>query len=221
MSESKRPRWGVFLLVILAVWLAGVTTASAAGLFQLKGLPLLLGLAAVVPVVVFLLWFYNSDRLRTFLLGLNPAMLAAVHTWRIVGVVFLTLMALGMLPPSFALPAGMGDIAMGVTAPWIARMVRRQSISPGEFIAWQVAGIADLVIAVGTGVLSSPTKMGILAHGVTTRLMGQLPLSLIPTFFVPLLVILHIIQIAQARSGVIPSPLQMPTGERLETRYIG
>lgn len=221
MSELTRPRWGAVLLGILGVWLAGVAIASAAGLFQLTGLPLLLGVAAVAPVLVFLFWFNGSNRLRRFLLGLDPAMLTAVHTWRIVGVVFLTLMALGMLPPSFAVPAGLGDIAMGVTAPWIARRVKRQSISPGAFITWQVAGIADLVIAVVTGLLSSPTKLGVLAHGATTSLMGQLPMTLVPTFLVPLLVILHIIQITQARSGVIPAPLQRPTGERLKTRYIG
>jgi hypothetical protein len=38
-----------------------------------------------------------------------------------------------------------------------------------------------------------------LAHGITTRVMGQLPMSLIPTFAVPLLVILEIICIGQVR----------------------
>jgi hypothetical protein len=49
------------------------------------------------------------------------------------------------------------------------------------------------------GVLSSFPRNGILAHGITTRIMGQLPMSLIPTFAVPLLFILHIICIAQTR----------------------
>ncbi|MGE5204711.1 MAG: hypothetical protein ACM3PW_03785 [Chlamydiota bacterium] len=46
--------------------------------------------------------------------------------------------------------------------------------------------------------LSSATPIGILADGITTAPMAGLPLSLIPTFAVPLLALLHIICIAQA-----------------------
>jgi hypothetical protein len=49
------------------------------------------------------------------------------HTLRIEGVVFLLLMAQGHLPPVFALPAGLGDIAARVSAPFIARRTARQS----------------------------------------------------------------------------------------------
>jgi hypothetical protein len=59
---------------------------------------------------------------------------------------------------------------------------------------WQALGIADLVMAVSLG-----TLVGILdPHGISTSPMTVLPLSLIPTFAVPLLLILHVICIAQA-----------------------
>ncbi len=40
------------------------------------------------------------------------------HLFRVEGVVFLIMMALGHLPALFALPAGLGDIAAGIAAPW-------------------------------------------------------------------------------------------------------
>jgi hypothetical protein len=211
MSEV-RSRWGIGLLGLLVVWLAAVATASALKLFDTnapgpKGVPALLGLAVTVPVLVFLVWLRRSRRFREYIFSLNPAMLTASHTWRIEGSVFLVLWAVGRLPGVFALPAGIGDMVIGFTAPLIARAFSRGKISSGAFVAWQVLGIADLVIAVSTAVLSSSSRLGILAHGgVTTRIMGLLPMSLIPTFAVPLMVILHLICIAQVRAKV-GSPL--------------
>ena len=47
------------------------------------------------------------------------------------------------------------------------------------------------------GVLASQTPVGVLAGDVSTRLMGQFPLSLIPTFFVPLFLIFHLITLSR------------------------
>ena len=59
------------------------------------------------------------------------------------------------------------------------------------------------MLAVTLGVLASRTPIGILAGDVTTRLMGQFPLSLIPTFFVPFLLILHLISLSRVRKGLV------------------
>ena len=44
------------------------------------------------------------------------SLLIAVHTWRIGGIAFLWGMTQGLLDPAFAIPAGVGDILIGVTA---------------------------------------------------------------------------------------------------------
>ena len=46
----------------------------------------------------------------------TPARLALPHTLRVVGVLFLIVMAQGHLPAAFALPAGLGDITVGLAA---------------------------------------------------------------------------------------------------------
>jgi hypothetical protein len=52
-------------------------------------------------------------------------------------------------------------------------------------------------------------------HGIPTGAMTVLPMSYIPTFAVPVLFILHIICIAQARRW--PSTGFAPEGNRLQT----
>jgi hypothetical protein len=55
----------------------------------------------------------------------TPARLALPQTLRVVGVAFLVVLALGKLPAGFAIPAGLGDIAVGVAAPLVARRLAR------------------------------------------------------------------------------------------------
>ena len=111
---------------------------------------------------------------------------------------FLILQQRGLLPGVFAFPAGWGDIAIGVTAPVVA-WFWRPPYPYKSFVVWNVLGIVDLVLAVSLGVLASPTPVGILAGDVTTRLMAVFPLSLIPTFLVPLFLIFHLICLGRVR----------------------
>ncbi len=148
----------------------------------------------LAPIVLFLSWYTASEGFRNFVLSLTLRTLTAVQTWRIMGFLFLILNARGILPALFALPAGLGDMAIGATAPFIAWKLA----DPGHrkaFIAWQVLGMLDLVTAVTLGTTARPISPA--ASG--TAAMTVLPLSLIPTFIVPLLMIIHMICIAQAR----------------------
>jgi hypothetical protein len=104
------------------------------------------------------------------------------------------------LPGAFAWPAGLGDIAIGITAPWIAMALwRRPAFASSQvFLVWNLLGILDLIVAVGTGAISSMLASG--APGeVTTAPMAQLPLVLIPAYLVPLFVMLHLSSLFQAR----------------------
>jgi hypothetical protein len=87
-----------------------------------------------------------------------------------------------------------GGIVIGATAPLVAMRLANPDHRK-SFILWQLLGIADLVTAVTMGT----TARLIEPHGIATSPMTVLPLSLIPTFAVPLLFILHILCIAQAR----------------------
>lgn len=185
-----------FTAWLVALWFIFALTGSAMHLFETaaNAPPLPLGLGAMLPILVFVVWFSVSPGFRNFVLSLNLKLLTIAQTWRIGGFVFLTLYTLGLLPGIFALPAGLGDVAIGVTAPFVAARLADSSHQKG-FIRWQLLGMLDLVLAVTLGT----TARWLEPLGVPTQLMTVLPLSLIPTFIVPLLFIFHIISIAQAR----------------------
>ncbi len=188
--------YGKFTVGLIVAWFIFSLFASALHLFQgdASQPPLAVGLAAMTPILLFLLWYAASAEFRTFALSLNPRWLTFAQTWRVLGFIFVLLYAFGKLPGIFALPAGLGDMAIGATAPFIARNLATPQHRKG-FIVWQVLGITDLVMAVSLGVASRLIN----PHGVAADVMTVLPMSLVPTFFVPLLLIFHLICIAQAR----------------------
>jgi len=192
----KNASYGRLTAGLIAAWFVVAVSTSALHLFKTDPNlpPVALGLAVLIPVVGFLVWFATSVGFRQFALSLNPRTLTLVHSWRIAGFTFLALYAAGMLPGVFALPAGWGDIAIGATARLAALKLANFS-SRRIFILWQILGIADLITAV---TLATVARL-ISPHGATTAVMTVLPMSLIPTFAVPLLMILHVICIAQAR----------------------
>lgn len=181
---------------LIFVWFLFSLTASALHLFRTSPgqPPLPVGLAVLIPLVIFVVWSITSQSFRQFLLSLDARTLTLVQAWRIAGFVFLVLYTYNILPGQLALPAGWGDIAIGATAPLVAMKLVNPRYKK-SFILWQLLGITDLVMAVGMGV----TTQLINPHGITTGAMAVLPMSLIPTFAVPLFMVLHFICIAQAR----------------------
>ena len=190
------PKYAKLTTGLLIAWFAFSLTASAFHLYSTapNQPPLPIGLAATLPIAVFFAWFAASPSFRQFLYSLDPRTLTQAQSLRVAGLTMLTLYAVHLLPGLFALPAGLGDMGVGLTAVYASNRLARPEHRSG-FIRWQFLGIADLVIAVTMG-----TLVGFLEpHGVPNSLMTVLPMSLIPTFGVPLFVILHIISIAQAR----------------------
>ena len=148
-----------YVLSVLALWFVVVFLLGAAGAFvRVPGtppIPVLIG--ATAPLVVFLAAYWTWPTFRAYILTSDLSLAAAIQAWRAGGLVFLALYKYGLLPGAFAWPAGLGDIAIGVTAPWVAlALVRRPGFATSRvFVAWNLFGILDLVVAVGTGGLHS------------------------------------------------------------------
>jgi len=208
--------YGKLTAGLIAAWFLFALIGSALDLFKNNSdrIGIAVALAAGIPLLVFALWFLVSPKFREFALSLNPQALTAVQVWRIIGFTFLVLEARGVLPALFAFPAGYGDMFIGATATLVAWKLARP-IHRTSFILWQVLGITDLVTAVGLGT----TARLISPHSTPMGAMTVLPLSLIPTFLVPLFFIFHVICIAQAKTWNVSSALSgQPTGSALRTQ---
>ena len=111
--------------------------------------------------------------------------LMLVQVYRVGGAVFLVALSQGLLPATFAIPAGIGDMLVGITAPLAVLALRRGALLGWvAAIAWNILGILDLVVAVTEGFITSPPAL------------FTLPLVLIPTVAVPVSIALHIAVLA-------------------------
>ncbi len=200
-EKSSQPNGGVKALTaaVLPLWFLLALGGSLIGVFDSQHRPPIpLGAAAILPVVVFAIWYLRSAEFRQFVLAADLHILTLAQTWRVGGVVFLILHRQGVLPGVFALPAGWGDIAIGATASFVAWAISSKKNFPKRiFVLWNVLGMLNLVMTVTLGILASASPLGVLAGEITTQMMGTFPLSLIPSFFVPLLIIFHLIALGR------------------------
>ena len=120
----------------------------------------------------------------------TPARLALPHSLRVVGVTFLIVMVLGHLPAAFAMSAGLGDIAIGMAAPFVALQLAHGTGRAGA-VLFNVLGIVDLVVAGILGFL----LFRLVEITPSTAPLFLLPLALIPTVAVPLAITLHIVSL--------------------------
>jgi hypothetical protein len=121
------------------------------------------------------------------------------HAIRVADVVFLIVMAQGHLPAVFALPAGLGDIAVGLSAPFIAwRLAKDPADRAG--LRFNVLGLTDLVIALAIGFLAGLSPIQLFSEAPSTITLSQLPLALIPTVAVPTAMALHVTSILRIRA---------------------
>ena len=179
-------------------WLVIATGVGAVGLVSAlrpPAVPLVLfGLTAVVLGAG---WF--STGFRAWLLAIDVRWLVGLHLTRFVGAYFLYLYGRGQLPYAFAVPGGWGDIAVASLAALLllsgspARAGRRAA-----YTLWNVLGLADILFVVVTA-----ARLGVAAPESMAALL-RLPLSLLPTFLVPLIIASHVVlgvRLAR-RSGV-------------------
>ena len=208
-AESQpRGRGGIRPAVVIAltVWLLLILSLGLAGAFVgppgTPPLPLAIGVAA--PLVLFFASLRLSQSFRSFVLSLDLKLIAGMQAWRWAGLGFLSLYAYKVLPAVFALPAGLGDMAIGFTAPWIILALARQPgfAATGKFISWNVLGILDLIFAVSIGTVSAFFATG--APGeISAAPMATLPLLLIPAFLVPLFLMMHTAALMQSRQLIL------------------
>jgi hypothetical protein len=188
---------------VIAAWFALAVVLARGGAYETtaeSSLPPLIAVGIVVPTL-----------LGCALLALSPARraiarvplhwLVGVQTYRVAGGLFLVAWLQDDLPAEFALPAGIGDVLIGVAAPFVALRVARAGVDRARpaVLAWCGLGIADLAVAVACGLLTAPSVAQQLALDAPNTAITSYPLVLIPTFAVPASIALHVYVLARLR----------------------
>ena len=201
-TTNWNPSSGLKLALLLGLWFALAAVAGMTGMFAVGpeqlARPVLLTILA--PVALFLAACAGSGEFRKYILSRDIRLLTMMLSWRVIGFAFLPLYAYEVLPGLFAWPAGLGDAAMGLTAPLMVwALMRNPSFAASRgFIVWNLLGLLDFAVAGVTSTLASGAVAGLVSGSLTSAPMEVWPLSLFPSFGVPLFMFMHFTVLFQA-----------------------
>jgi hypothetical protein len=210
-SDSDRRRTVRTTAALLVGWFVLAVGLALAGAYSggASRIPTI-EFGIVIPIVFGCLMIWRWPAVSRLIDAVPRQWVIAIQFYRVAGVTFLVLYAAHLLPGPFALPAGVGDVAIGLAAAGIGiGAVGGRQLSSRAVLRWNLLGIADLIVAVGMGFLTSPSVFQMFAFDRPNELISVFPLVLIPTFLVPLSILLHIISLIQlgrapAHAGGIP-----------------
>jgi hypothetical protein len=161
---------------------------------------LLFGLLIPLAVAAIALW--RSESIATLVSAIPLHWLVAAQVYRVAGGIFLVLWADGRMPWQFALPAGIGDVTTGIVAVVLAARLAQDAIGAHRATyVWSLFGMADLVVAIAMGAMTSPGRVQVLALDAPNLLATAYPLVMVPTFAVPLALMLHGLVLLRLRRG--------------------
>lgn len=204
-QRGRQADFGVLIGGLVALWFTAVAAVVYGGYLvpTSGGPPIPTALAIALPLTGFALLYAIWPAFRDYILTRDIVLLTVAQATRVVGFVFLGFYAYGLLPGLFAWPAGLGDVAVGIGAVFLAsRLAADRTVAASRrFAAVHVLGLLDFAVAVGTGVIASGAFPALYGGAITTAPMTVMPLGMIPAFFVPFYAILHIAALLQVRNG--------------------
>lgn len=168
--------WGWFFAAVLAgqlLWLQRVPMPAVQGL-----------LVALTAGLVLL--YRRWPAFHAWVDALDLRVLVLLHATRFVGFYFMALYDRGELPYAFAVTGGIGDIIVAALALVVALVPLGDALRRRAIAVWNIAGLIDILFVVATAArigLQDPMQLRPLTH---------LPLSLLPTFLVPLIIGSHL-----------------------------
>jgi hypothetical protein len=156
----------------------------------------------VVPVIFFLVLFIVRS-------SANARVALAFPLWIILGLqcfrvgveLFLHQLWIdGLVPKMLTFEGANVDIYVGASAPLIAWLSARGRLGIRLALAWNVLGLLALTNVVIRAVLTAPGPFNLIHAEVPNRMLGTFPFLLIPGFFVPLAVVLHVLALRAIRT---------------------
>ena len=177
------------MLIPLLVWLIVAVLLAVTGTFH--NIPVrmpVLGIALTATVLIILALV---PRVRARVMVGGPRPLVAFHLTRFVGFYFLWLLSLGVLARDFAVPAGWGDV---IIAAWAGALLFIKDWSSRDMrlavLLWNVFGLFDILMVMALAARQAAADPGF-QNGF-----ASLPLSLLPTFIVPIVIASHVLLFA-------------------------
>lgn len=201
LTAPERTGTWLAIAIPLTIWFAGAWSIAGAGLLRTDGSRIpLLPLMVFVPTGIAFALLWRSRRIGLLLDAIPATWLIGLQAYRVVGGIFFLGWLAGKAPAVFAWPAGTGDVITGLMAlPVATALASGRAGSAKSAVIWNLFGVADLILAVILGALTSPGQLHLLALDHPNLMVGTYPTALIPAFTVPTSFLLHALSLRQLR----------------------
>jgi len=170
--------------LLLGAWLCLAAGVGVAGWLERATAPMIAGIIWTLTAFV-LLACWKVPLLQRWTLTVDLRWLVLLHLTRFVGFYFFLLCSRGELPFAFAAPAGWGDILVAVLAVLLLALSKARNWR--MLIIWNTLGLTDILFVVMTAL-----RLG-LEDRQSMHALREFPLSLLPTFLVPLIIVSHVL----------------------------
>jgi hypothetical protein len=180
MNKKAKP-----VVLALLAWFCFALAVGVVGWFRSVGAPTV-ALTVWTLTALALLACWKIQMVREWAGIVDLRWLIALHLARFVGIYFLILGKRGDLPQAFAGPAGFGDIVIATIALFIL-VIPEPRMLRSVLLLWNTLGLIDILL-----VIFGALRFG-LRDWQSMAALRQLPLSLLPTFIVPLIITSHVL----------------------------
>ena len=180
------------VIIFFITYYLYVTIMSFTGIFQVNTLPPKILIFTGIPLTLFYFVFVFRTKLFWKILeNVKLSSLVKIHVFRLVGIFFIVGWYYGILPKSFALIGGIGDLFAAVTAIFVAKLIEKKSKNYKTItLIWNIIGFWDIVSVITSAIYI--TKQAIESNSQGILEMTKFPFCLIPAFAPATIIFIHI-----------------------------
>lgn len=190
IGEVKKGYWRIIGFYI--PYLTIVSIASFNGFFDTIMLPPKIVLTTTLPLAIFVTIIYNTAVCKDANNILTLEDLVKIHIFRLIGSTFIILFLYDLLPPVFALFAGIGDIFTAISSIFVAKAIRnKKNYSRKLTYIWNTFGLVDILITSAMAIIFTKISIDNNIQGV--EFLAEFPFCFIPAFAPPTIIFLHLL----------------------------
>lgn len=169
-----------------------VAIASLYGFFDEVMLPPKIVLTTTLPLAIFVTIIYNTEICKKANTILNLEDLVKIHIFRLIGSTFIILFLYDLLPPVFALFAGIGDLLTAISSIFVAKAIRnKKNYARKLTYIWNTFGLVDILITSAMAIIFTKISIDNSIQGV--EFLAEFPFCFIPAFAPPTIIFLHLL----------------------------
>lgn len=193
LAKKGKVKNGIWLVLGFYIpYLIIVAIASFNGFFDDVMLPPKIVLTTTLPLAIFVTIIYFTEICKKAITILSLEDLVKIHIFRLIGSTFVILFLYDLLPPVFALFAGIGDLLTAISSIFVTKAIRSKKKYAGKLTyIWNIFGLVDILITAAMAIIFTKISIDNSIQGV--EFLAEFPFCFIPAFAPPTIIFLHLL----------------------------